>query len=81
MRDNAFNGKGVLYTKDGYIKGTFKSGKPHGYCVQFASQSGQMLKGNWVNGSKEGEFIKTIFGYDQKVIFKNDIEQVPKVYE
>ncbi|MBR9917113.1 hypothetical protein GYB29_05390 [bacterium] len=76
MANNTFNGKGVLYTKDGFIKGTFKDGKPHGYCVQHATESGISLKGNWVNGSKEGEFIRNMFGYDAKVYFKNDIEVV-----
>ena len=78
MSNDAFNGEGILYTKDGWIKGNFKNGKPHGYCEQFAVQSAQTLKGTWVNGKKEGEFIKTTFGYDQKVMFKDDIEQFPE---
>lgn len=74
MLNNQFHGKGVLTTPDGYIKGKFKNGKPHGYCEQYANQSGQTLKGYWKDGKKEGEFTITSFGHDRKMYFENDIE-------
>ena len=78
MENNSFNGKGVLTTPDGYIKGKFKDGKPHGYCEQYSNQSSQTLSGYWQNGKKEGEFNLNAFGFDRKVIFKNDIEVMPE---
>ena len=84
MRNNAFNGQGVLTTPDGYVKGQFKNGKPHGYCEQYAAQSQQTLSGYWVNGLKQGEFNLNAFGYDQKVLFKDDqevsVDGRPKVF-
>lgn len=76
MKANQFHGKGVLTTPDGYIKGKFKNGKPHGYCEQYGNQSGQTLKGYWKDGKKEGEFTMTSFGYERKMFFENDIEIV-----
>jgi hypothetical protein len=74
MKNNMFNGQGVLTTPDGYIKGQFKNGKPHGYCEQFANQSQQTLSGYWRDGMKQGEFNLNAFGFDQKVEFKDDKE-------
>ena len=74
MRNNMFNGKGILTTPEGYIKGKFKNGKPHGYCEQYGNQSGQTLSGYWKDGLKHGEFNMNAFGYDRKMYFENDIE-------
>lgn len=74
MKNNNFNGKGILTTPDGYIKGRFKDGKPNGYCEQYGNQSGQTLSGYWKAGKKEGEFNLNAFGYDRKIYFENDIE-------
>jgi hypothetical protein len=74
MRNNNFNGKGKLTTPDGTIDGSFKNGKPHGYCVQKTSDGFQELKGRWVNGKKEGEFTLVVNGNESKHLYKNDVE-------
>jgi hypothetical protein len=74
MSNNSFNGKGILYTPDGYIEGTFKDGKPHGFCKQVAEASQQTLEGEFVNGKKNGKFKFTIFGAESYKTYENDIE-------
>lgn len=56
MVNNQFNGSGKLYTPEGYIEGSFKNGKPHGYCEQVVLSSHTSLSGYWVDGKKEGTF-------------------------
>ncbi|MBT8326265.1 MAG: hypothetical protein KJP21_00995 [Bacteroidia bacterium] len=74
MVNNNFNGKGYLKTPDGSITGSFKDGKPHGYCEQVSEDKTQAMKGNWVNGRKEGSFTLYAFGTEKKMYFENDIE-------
>lgn len=77
MFNNQIEGKGVLTTPDGYVKGRFKSGKPHGYCEQYSVQSKQKLTGYWQHGLKQGEFTISTFGYERKIHFKDDVEVFP----
>lgn len=74
MYNNNFNGKGKLTTPDGTIEGSFKNGKPHGFCSQKTSDGFQELKGVWVNGKKEGEFTLIVNGRASKHLYKNDEE-------
>jgi hypothetical protein len=74
MFNNNINGKGTLHTPDGRVSGTFKNGKPHGYCEQSTKDGLQSLNGNWRNGKKEGKFL-LISGETETVkYYKNDIE-------
>lgn len=72
---NQFNGQGILHSPEGYVKGSFKNGKPHGFCQQVVKRNHITLSGNWVNGKKEGEFdlFNPVTG-STKMQFKNDIE-------
>jgi hypothetical protein len=73
--NNQFNGRGTLFSPEGHVEGTFKNGRPHGYCKQVNITSKSTLAGNWVNGKKEGVFELTspVTG-TRKITFKNDIE-------
>ncbi len=74
MKNNNFNGKGYLKTPDGSITGSFKDGKPHGYCEQITEDKSQAMKGRWVNGKKQGKFTLVAFGIEKQMVFENDIE-------
>ncbi|MBO6515627.1 MAG: hypothetical protein JJ975_03660 [Bacteroidia bacterium] len=54
--NNQFQGIGILYSPEGYVEGSFKDNKPHGYCKQVVTRSHTTLSGVWVEGKKEGEF-------------------------
>ena len=79
MFANNFNGKGKLTTPDGFIDGTFKNGKPNGYCVQKTTDGSQQLKGTWKNGKKHGKFELISSGTSKTIYFDNDIEVVQEV--
>lgn len=74
MQNNAFNGKGALQTPQGIITGTFKNGKPHGICTQQTLDGLQSVKGNYVNGKKNGKFTININGTISTIEYENDIE-------
>ncbi len=76
MYANNFNGKGKLTTPDGYITGSFKNGKPNGYCEQITQDGSQQLKGTWKNGIKEGKFELISSGVSKVLYFESDIEVV-----
>ncbi|MCB9261140.1 MAG: hypothetical protein H6607_02035 [Flavobacteriales bacterium] len=72
---NQFNGNGVMYSPEGELSGTFKDGKPHGYCEQFVTRNHITLSGLWVDGKKEGEFyLSNPITGTTKMYFKNDVE-------
>ncbi len=74
MSNNSINGRGTLHTPDGQVTGTFKNGKPHGYCEQSSTDGYIKLAGKWVNGKKEGKFI--LMSGEQETIkyYANDVE-------
>lgn len=75
--NNKFNGRGVLDTPEGLYEGGFKDGKPHGKGTQKVFRTQATLKGNWVNGKKEGKFTYQDALTPQKSItYINDIEVV-----
>jgi hypothetical protein len=75
FKANKFEGQGVLMTPEGEHKGEFKNSKPHGPGSMTSSRSGNRLKGNWVNGKKEGDFLLIRSdGTEEKVKFSRDIE-------
>ena len=74
MKNNAFNGKGVLETPQGRISGTFLNGKPHGVCKQETLDSQQSVMGNYINGLKNGIFTINLNGEKTEVRYENDIE-------
>jgi hypothetical protein len=74
MRNNAFNGKGVLTTPDGVVTGSFKDGKPHGVCTQKTPDGNQWAKGTFINGKKEGKFVVSIDGMQTNINYKNNME-------
>ncbi|MEY2924970.1 MAG: hypothetical protein RLZZ337_1518 [Bacteroidota bacterium] len=76
MYANTFNGKGKLTTPDGTISGTFKNGKPHGYCVQTTQDGSQELKGTFKEGKKNGKFELKSSGTTKILYFEEDIEVV-----
>jgi hypothetical protein len=56
MRLNNINGFGRLTSPQGYVEGSFKNGKPHGFAKQFVNTSKTTMEGNWVDGKKQGTF-------------------------
>lgn len=74
MKNNAFNGKGILTTPDGTISGSFKNGKPHGYCEQKSTDGQQWAKGNFTNGKKNGTFTISSNGNEREANYEDDIE-------
>ena len=77
MAENQFDGKGKLTTPEGIIEGNFRNGKPHGQCTQTSTVSGNVLKGKWINGKKEGEFDLTTPLGERKVYYRSDVEVFP----
>lgn len=73
-----FNGYGKLLTPAGYYEGFFKNGKPHGEGVQYSSESGNILSGEWVDGKKEGEFEYSGPGIPKTTLFFKDDQQVSR---
>ncbi len=75
FRNNQFNGKGKLVSPEGYVEGSFRNGKPHGFCKQVVNGSQTSLSGTWVNGKKEGDFdLYSPLSGSATVRFENDIE-------
>ncbi|MFT5723829.1 MAG: hypothetical protein ACI9JN_000946 [Bacteroidia bacterium] len=73
--NNQFNGIGKLVSPEGYVEGTFKNGRPHGFCKQVVNGSQTALSGTWVNGKKEGNFeLYSPLTGTVYVKFENDIE-------
>lgn len=54
--NNLLNGQGKLYGPRGYVEGSFVNGKPHGLATQVNTPQRSTLKGNWIEGKKEGAF-------------------------
>jgi hypothetical protein len=75
FKNNQFNGKGKLVSPEGYVDGSFRNGKPHGYCKQVVNGSQTALSGTWVNGKKEGDFdLYSPLTGTMTIKFENDIE-------
>ena len=73
--NNQFYGQGKLVSPEGYVDGSFRNGKPHGYCKQVVNGSQTSLSGTWVNGKKEGDFeLYSPISGSVTVQFENDIE-------
>jgi hypothetical protein len=72
-----FNGRGALDTPEGLYEGGFKDGKPHGKGTQKVFRTQATLKGNWVNGKKEGTFTyQDALTQTKTITYINDIEVV-----
>ncbi len=77
FRNNQFNGQGKLTSPKGYVEGSFKNGKPHGFCRQVVNGSQTELSGTWIDGKKQGEFeLYNPLTGTTKMYFENDIEIV-----
>ena len=72
-----FNGYGSLDTPEGLYEGGFKEGKPHGKGTQKVFRTQATLKGNWVNGKKEGKFsYQDAITPAKNIYYENDVEIV-----
>lgn len=78
MKNNAFNGKGTLTTPEGTVTGSFKNGKPHGFCKQISNDEQQWAEGNYTNGKKNGKFKISSNGLERNVTYEDDIEIIIK---
>lgn len=74
---NKLTGKGIVTTPQGTISGTFKDGKPHGFCTQTAKDNLQTVSGPFENGKKNGKFTALVLGEERTIYYENDIEVVP----
>lgn len=77
MKEDEIHGKGILNTPEGYIEGSFRKGKPHGFAEQYVKSSQTSLKGQWIDGLKEGKFdlYTPIFG--SRTMYFSKGEEVP----
>ena len=74
MVNNTLQGKGEIETPDGFIRGYFANGKPHGICTQETKDGSQSVKGNYTYGKKNGVFTIKTNGQTSKITYENDIE-------
>lgn len=81
MRQNNINGFGRLTSPQGYVEGSFKNGKPHGFAKQFVNTSKTTLEGNWVDGKKQGTFTSYSPLTGNVVMEFEDDELISKIEE